>query len=49
MSKDPDALGEMMAASGSTGHWRDLESRAGFSGWSDDYATILPLIEGWTE
>jgi spermidine synthase len=49
MSKSDDALDHMMVASGSNGYWRDLEARPGFAGWSDDYATILPLIEGWTE
>lgn len=49
MAKDPEVLGRMMVSSGSNGRWRDLESQRGFAGWSDDYASILPLIEGWTE
>ena len=34
---------------GSTGHdkWIPVSARAGFAGWTDDYATILPLIK-WT-
>ena len=27
--------------------WRPLIGRAGFPGWSDDYATIIPLLEDW--
>jgi hypothetical protein len=27
--------------------WRPLVGRAGFAGWSDDYASILPLLEDW--
>ena len=29
-------------------HWRPLRARPGFEGWTDDYATILPLLEGWS-
>lgn len=49
LSKSRDALDTMTIASGSNGYWQDLEPRPGFPGWSDDYASILPLIEGWTE
>jgi SAM-dependent methyltransferase len=27
--------------------WRPLVGRAGFPGWTDDYASILPLLEDW--
>jgi SAM-dependent methyltransferase len=27
--------------------WRPLVGRAGFAGWTDDYASILPLLEDW--
>jgi spermidine synthase len=27
--------------------WRPLVGRPGFAGWSDDYATIIPLLEDW--
>jgi spermidine synthase len=27
--------------------WRPLVARPGFAGWSDDYATIIPLLEDW--
>jgi hypothetical protein len=25
--------------------WRPLNARAGFSGWTDDHASILPLLK----
>jgi hypothetical protein len=28
-------------------HWRPLLARPGFTGWSDDHASILPLLEDW--
>jgi SAM-dependent methyltransferase len=49
MAGDGDMLTEMVQASGSNGYWDELDSRRGFPGWSDDFASILPLIEGWTE
>jgi hypothetical protein len=24
--------------------WRSLERRPGFAGWTDDYASILPIL-----
>jgi spermidine synthase len=27
--------------------WRKLRARPGFEGWTDDYASILPLLEDW--
>jgi hypothetical protein len=27
--------------------WRPLLGRPGFPGWTDDYASILPLLEDW--
>jgi SAM-dependent methyltransferase len=46
MTRDPDTMRKLMVASGAPGHWKPLERRRGFPGWSDDYASILPLLEG---
>ena len=27
------------------GEWRTLDRTAGFAGWSDDYASILPILQ----
>jgi SAM-dependent methyltransferase len=48
MSRDERALDNMVEAGTAEGMWWQLEPRRGFSGWTDDYASILPLIEGWT-
>jgi hypothetical protein len=37
---------DLIAASGAAGRWKRLKRRPGFPGWSDDYASILPLLEG---
>jgi hypothetical protein len=41
MSRDP-AMIARLAASG--GEWRSLRDYPGFTPWTDDYATILPLL-----
>jgi hypothetical protein len=38
-------MDDLVAASGAGSAWRKLETRPGFAGWSDDYATILPLLK----
>ena len=48
MSRDPASLARVKALSGRPDRWKKLEERPGFAGWTDDYASILPLIEGWT-
>ena len=48
MARRQDVLDDMLFASGRFAPWDELEPRPGFSGWSDDYASILPLIDGWT-
>ena len=40
MSRDPFAIGVATAE----GDWRRLTPRAGFRAWTDDYASILPLL-----
>jgi hypothetical protein len=48
MSRDPDAVTMVKIFSGEDAHmWRDLRVRPGFAGWSDDHASILPLLEDW--
>ncbi|HEU4969761.1 MAG TPA: fused MFS/spermidine synthase [Sphingomonas sp.] len=45
MTRDPAVLGEVMAGAPPDGAWRPLQPDPGFAGWSDDYATILPLVK----
>ena len=48
MGRDRDSLLMLGIASGEDAHlWRPLRSRPGFAGWTDDYASILPLLEDW--
>ncbi|URW76672.1 fused MFS/spermidine synthase [Sphingomonas donggukensis] len=44
LSRDSAVLGALVAQGGA---WRPLRLRKGFVGWTDDYATILPLLRGW--
>ena len=46
MSRDERRLDAMIAAGTSPVMWWKLEPRRDFDGWTDDYASILPLIEG---
>jgi SAM-dependent methyltransferase len=46
MTRDEGALRNLLLASGAPAHWKPLEGRPGFAGWSDDYASILPLLVG---
>ncbi|HEV2747357.1 MAG TPA: fused MFS/spermidine synthase [Allosphingosinicella sp.] len=48
MAPRQEALDDMFFAIGRFAQWEDLKERPGFAGWSDDFASILPLIEGWT-
>ncbi|MDB5691229.1 MAG: hypothetical protein JWO81_292, partial [Alphaproteobacteria bacterium] len=48
MARDPQALERLKQASGEDGYlWRPLRARRGFAGWTDDHASILPLLEDW--
>jgi SAM-dependent methyltransferase/lipoprotein signal peptidase len=48
MTRDKDSLMTLRIASAEDAHlWRPLLRRPGFAGWSDDYASILPLLEDW--
>jgi SAM-dependent methyltransferase len=45
LSRDPAALQRIVQLSGEdAGKWQDLQPTEGFAGWSDDYASILPII-----
>lgn len=44
MSRDALAIDNLIFASAREGDWQQLKAKAGFSGWSDDYASILPLL-----
>jgi spermidine synthase len=45
MTRDRQTLEDLKAASGAAGHWKPLRTQQGFFGWTDDYASILPLLE----
>lgn len=43
MSKDPETVNRLRRVS--EGAWMPVQSRPGFAPWTDDYATILPLMK----
>ena len=45
MARTPETLEKLKAASGAPLGWKPLKPRKGFEGWSDDHASILPLLE----
>lgn len=49
MARDEESLMVLRIATGEDAHnWRPLLGRPGFPGWTDDYASILPLLEDWS-
>jgi spermidine synthase len=45
MSRNPAVLERVVQESGADAvHWQPLEAREGFAGWSDDYASIIPIL-----
>jgi SAM-dependent methyltransferase len=48
LSRDPAIL-DSLARTGPDRGWRNLRADPDFPGWSDDYATILPLLRGLTQ
>lgn len=45
LSRNPQTIDRLVALSGEDGiNWVVLEPQPGFDGWSDDHASILPLI-----
>ena len=48
MARNPRQIEALKSASGADAYlWRPLVPRRGFPGWTDDYASILPLLEDW--
>jgi len=47
MSRDPAALERLIRTSKDPAAWVTLEGRPGFPGWTDNYASILPLLKGF--
>jgi SAM-dependent methyltransferase len=48
MSPDPETIERLKQASGADRiKWRPLRPRPGFEGWTDDHASILPILESW--
>lgn len=43
LTRDPSTFAKLIS---SGGDWRPLTGRQGFSAWTDDYATILPVLRG---
>ncbi|SOB88126.1 hypothetical protein SAMN06297144_3267 [Sphingomonas guangdongensis] len=43
LTRDQEVLGLLVATGGD---WRPLGTKRGFDAWTDDYATILPLLRG---
>ena len=44
MSRNPASV-DRVVLTGPPALWEQLEPRRGFTGWTDDYATILPLLK----
>lgn len=48
LSHDPSAIARLAALSAAKGTpWRPLRPRVGFGAWTDDHASILPLLRLW--
>jgi hypothetical protein len=45
LTRNPQTMEDLIAVSGAGTAWRKPKTRPGFAGWSDDYATILPLLK----
>ena len=45
MTRQRQTMEDMISVSGQPKAWKRLRRQPGFSGWSDDYASILPLLE----
>jgi len=45
MTRERQALEDMISVSGQPRAWKKLRRQPGFAGWSDDHASILPLLE----
>lgn len=45
MTRNRQTMEDLIALSGSPRAWKKLRTLPGFKGWSDDHASILPLLE----
>lgn len=45
LSRDPASLSRLVQATSSQAKWQKLRPRPGFAAWTDDYASILPLLK----
>jgi spermidine synthase len=45
LSRNPATMQRLMQLSGEDAEWLRLKRREGFSGWSDDYASIIPILK----
>jgi SAM-dependent methyltransferase len=45
MTRTKEAMEDMIALSGQPKAWKKLRTKPGFEGWTDDYASILPILE----
>jgi hypothetical protein len=45
LSRNPDSLRRLIELSGPDANaWQSLPVRVGFAGWTDDHASILPIL-----
>ena len=47
MTRDAESLRRVTDNPPPDGHWKPVLLEPGFAGWSDDYATILPLVKAF--
>jgi SAM-dependent methyltransferase len=45
LSRNPASIERLIRLSGEDTQWFRLQPRPGFSGWSDDYASIIPILK----
>ncbi|MDP8912980.1 MAG: fused MFS/spermidine synthase [Pseudomonadota bacterium] len=45
MTRERQTMEDMISVSGQPKAWKKLRTQPGFAGWSDDHASILPLLE----
>jgi hypothetical protein len=45
LSRNPETIQKLMALSAANAEWFKLEKRDDFPGWSDDYASIIPILK----
>lgn len=49
LSRDRQVMDQVTEESAKMTSWEDVARRPGFSGWTDDYSTILPLLKIWSD